>query len=264
MLYTISQLYVYPIKSLKGIALQQAELTPTGFAYDRYWMLVDQEGKAITQREIPELALFRPQFDKEQLIVSYQNEQLKIPLHRPPVKKEIEIQFFDKRFMGSIEATTINEWFSDMLNQSIYLVRPSLLKERFMRRHPDAKINFPDSSQYLILGEASLHNLNTQLDTSIDINRFRANIIFTGGAAHDEDEWQSVQIGTATFQKNKLCARCIMTTIDQKNATLSKEPLKTLAKYRKKGNKVLFGSYLKLMNGVSSNLTIGDTILPIQ
>jgi len=256
----ITHLFVYPIKALKGISLSEATFSDKGFEYDRYWMVVDENGIAITQREIPKMALFEVSIRAKDIQVTYQNEAIHIPKIKEEKGEVLSVKMFDNDLIGEKESDKINDWFSNKLGQKAFLVRPVSERPRYMKRHPEAKVAFPDSSQYLILGEAAMTNLNDQLEEELDINRFRPNIVFSGGNPHDEDHWETIQIGEAIFEKNKLCARCQVTTINQETGMISKEPLKTMASYRKKGNKVLFGTYFKLTKKGQGSIKLNQEI----
>lgn len=258
--YTITQLIVYPIKSLGGVSLQKAKITASGLAYDRFWMLVDEKGRAVTQREIPKMALFQVKLKEDGVQVQYQDDSIHIPFEMEDSSIIIHTKMFSNNIIGIKESNPICAWFSRHLGKPVFLVRPSEEHPRFQNQNPDALVHFPDSSPYLILGESAMKNLNDKLDVDLPINRFRANIIFSGGTPHIEDTWTEFSIGKATFLATKPCARCVMTTISQEDATMTKEPLRTMTTYRKEGNAVLFGHYLKLKKGLEEVVEVGQTI----
>ena len=107
-------------------------------------------------------------------------------------------------------------------------------------------VSFADGYPFLIIGEASLAELNTKLSVSVPMSRFRPNFVFSGGNAFDEDNWASLTIGEAVFRAAKQCGRCVITTIDQDTGAKSDEPLRTLSQFRKVNNSVLYGQYLLL------------------
>jgi len=259
----IKKLYVYPIKSLKGISLQQAEISETGIKYDRYWMLVDKNGDFITQREIPKLALFLVSIHAEYLTVRFENTAINIP--KTLTNKEIKAcEIWEENINGYKESDEINNWFSNLLDKKVFLVRNAELPKRGIKNYADSFVNFTDSQQYLIFGQRSLNHLNEKLDQPIPADQFRPNIVFSESEAHIEDSWKEIQIGESNFIITKPCVRCIITTINQKNGIAGKEPLKTLAKYRFKDNNVEFGQYLKLISSTTNLLKIGDEITVIS
>lgn len=256
----ITELYVYPIKSLGRIALQSAQLSERGFEYDRFWMLVKPDGQAITQRENSKLALFELSMTADSIIIKYENETLEMPKISVSATENMATILFGDEIMGVRENEIFSEWFSEQLGEAVILVRKSLEYPRLMKSHEASKVNFSDCCQYLILGTASLEGLNARLDEPISIHRFRPNIVFSGGTPHCEDDFKTIQIGKSTFEGTKPCGRCTITTIHQDTAKKGVEPLKTLATYRKVGKKVLFGQYLKLVSRENGTIAVGDEI----
>lgn len=260
MAYHITELHLYPIKSLGGIALQEAKLSETGFKYDRAWMLVDEQNKFITQRECPELTLFKTELTNEGIAVHYNGNSIEITAAMPSQQHLIKTSVFRDSVIGQLERNELNQWFSEQLNQTVRLIRTTPEHPRFVENHPESIVNFSDSNQYLILGESAMQELNEKLEVPLRINRFRGNIIFKGGQAHDEDEWGRIQIGERIFEGTKRCGRCKITTIEQETAQLGKEPLATLKGYRAFGRKVCFGYYFKLVEGLGKSIRVGDEI----
>jgi len=179
-MYEISELYVYPIKTLGGIALNEAKLSECGIEYDRYWMLIDDNGRFITQRDIPKLALFKLKFQNDTFIVEYENHQISIPTSLRE-STHVVSRIWKEELITSRESVEINNWFSQILEKQVYLVRKADHYPRYVKRHKDSEINFPDSDQYLIAGQSSLDYLNSKLENKLNINRFRPNIVFKGG-----------------------------------------------------------------------------------
>ena len=262
MKYQITKLYTYPIKSLKGVSQEQVQLSPNGFAYDRFWMLARPFGRFITQREIPALALFETAFTEQGVLVKHQYSELLVPFdlaHQPD--NELTVSIFGKEVNAQKESAAINAWFSEQLKEEVILVRQAKGAKRLVNRHPESAINFPDGHQFLVIGEASLDGLNQKLDKSVPMNRFRPNIVFSGGIAHEEDQWMDVQIGDHQFAHTKNCGRCKITTIDQTSGVMGQEPLKTLATYRMEVKSITFGRYLKLAGLGKKRIEVGDEII---
>ncbi|MEN0046461.1 MAG: MOSC N-terminal beta barrel domain-containing protein [Bacteroidota bacterium] len=256
----VTALHIYPIKSLGGISLESAEITPIGFTYDRYWMLVDEHGKAITQRDYPILALFQLKLSEDFVHIKFKDQELKIPKVIETSEEEIECTVWGKSVIANKELFQKSDWFSDLLKAKVQLVRKSKQPKRLVKDHPDAFVNFPDSNQYLILGEESLANLNAKLSSPVPMNRFRPNIVFSGGTAHLEDQWTNIQVGESVFEVTKACARCNLTTINQETAEVGIEPLRTLAQYRRFDRKILFGQYLKVLKKGDGIIKLGDAV----
>ena len=155
-----------------------------------------------------------------------------------------------------------NGWFSDNLQENVRLVKMEAKDIRFKKlvKGPEkVKVSFADGYPYLILGTASLEKLNEKISEPVKMNRFRPNIVLETRNAHEEDDWESIEIGGASFMVIKACARCPVVTVDQSSGEKSKEPLKTLATYRRKDNMVYFGANaISLDNTV---INIGDKVM---
>ncbi len=260
----VSGLFIYPIKSLGGISLSEAEVLERGFKYDRRWMLVDAEGMFITQRTYPQLALLRISLEPEGLLVFHVNqpeENLKVPFAAVAVEKK-RIIIWDDEVEADLLSHEYGDWFSKFLGFRVDLVKmPDLgvrpVDPRYSEK--DENVSFADGMPYLIIGEESLKDLNERLDEPVPMNRFRPNIVFSGGQAFEEDKWSYLDIGDVKFKGVKPCARCVLTTVNQDTGVTGKEPLKTLAGYRNFENKVLFGqNALALGPGM---VRVGDEII---
>ncbi len=263
----LSEIWIYPVKSLAGISLQEAKVTDRGLEYDRRWLLVDENGHFLTQRQFPQLALFQPILAAEYLKITHRSnnfEPLQISLNPNIYSKKVGVTVWDDTIEDTLEVSTeANEWFSEALGMSVRLV---YMPEN-SRREVDKKYaitgneitSFSDAYPFLVIGQSSLDDLNSRLKESVKMNRFRPNLVFKGGKAYEEEDWYEVQIGKATFWGVKPCARCIMTTVDPASGEKSgKDPLFTLSTYRKAGKRVLFGQ--NLLVSVLEKIHVGDVI----
>jgi uncharacterized protein YcbX len=259
----VSELYTYPIKSLAGIALTSATLTDRGFMYDRRWMLVNEDNVFFTQREFPQMALLQVEVADDGLKVYHKNDQ-QLQVIIPYVAETNEtatVQIWNDKCKAHFVSKCVDEWFSEMLSYKCRLVyMPDTTKRQLDERYSleNEVTSFADSHPILIIGQSSLNDLNSRLAEPLPINRFRPNIVFTGGEAFWEDEMEHFTINNINFYGMKLCARCMITTINQDNALAAKEPLKTLATYRMKNNNIYFGQNL-LYHG-EGTISVGDTI----
>jgi uncharacterized protein YcbX len=258
----VSQLYIYPVKSLGGIALDSAIVTDRGFQYDRRWMLVDHNNMFISQREVHQMALLKLTITDNGIQVNHsvKNEFYTIPFE--PTKNEVaEVTIWDDTCAGQFVSDEADEWFSKMLEiqcRLVYMPDDShrITDQRYTSE--DSITSFSDAYPFLLIGQASLDDLNSRLNESLSMSRFRPNIVFIGGGPYEEDMMHTFTIGNITFHGVKLCARCVMTTIDQETATAGKEPLKTLARYRFKNNKIMFGQ--NLAHKGLGEIRIGDQL----
>ena len=264
---SISRLYVYPIKSLGGIELSSAQLTDRGIEHDRRWMLVGDDNRFLTQREFPRMALLRTAIHANELIVSEKgNETERIHLNLYPTGSElVSVQIWDDVCEAIEMSKEINEWFSHKLNMHCKLVyMPDESKRRVDVGYVLNKeiTGFSDAYPLLMIGQASLDELNSRLEIPVPMNRFRPNIVFTGGDPYEEDTMQHFQIKGIDMYAVKPCARCAITTTDQETAATSKEPLKTLASYRTGNNKVYFGQ--NILYKQQGTITVGDELKVLQ
>lgn len=257
----VSQLFIYPIKSLGGIPVNSAEVTSRGFKYDRRWMLVDEQNRFITQREHTQMALIKVQIEDDGLLVSHHlNGSVKIPFRYQEQTKH-NVVIWDDTCTGVYVGVEFDEWFTRVLGLKCRLVfMPDDAEREVDQRYalPGMITSFADAYPFLLIGQASLDELNSRLHEALPMNRFRPNIVFIGGGAFEEDQMNQMDIAGISFYGAKLCARCIMTTIDQQTGIKAKEPLKTLAKYRFKNNKILFGQ--NLIHKGTGTVTVGDDI----
>lgn len=263
----VSQLFIYPIKSLGGIAVDSAILQERGFRYDRRWLLVDANNQFMTQREWTEMALLRTSINNDQLIITHKNntaETISFPII-PKQGRDIRVQIWDDTCDAWDVSEELNHWFSRQLNTNcklVYMHDDSLRKVELKYAHNDEITSFSDAYPVLIIGQSSLDELNSRLTETLPINRFRPNIVFTGGHPFEEDEMEEFVINDIHFFGVKLCARCVMTTIDQDKAIKNKEPLKTLSTYRMRDNKIFFGQ--NLLHSGSGTVHVNDTISIIK
>jgi uncharacterized protein len=267
-MYQLSELWVYPIKSMAGVPMSGAFPEIRGLQHDRRWMLIDPEGRFVSQREIPELATYRINLSAGFLEVfpaSDETQKLKIPLS-PDLEamEKTRVEVWGDSFKAALLSATCHEWFSDHFGQKLRLVQMPETTHRWAdgRYAPKGQhVSFADGFPYLIIGQASLDDLNSRLESPVPMNRFRPNFVFTGGTPFEEDSWKHFSIGDNAFMGVKPCARCTIITTDQQTGARAAEPLKTLATYRKEHNKVRFGqNVVWLGTHTAPEIRVGDTI----
>ena len=269
MMLTLRGLYVYPVKSLAGIALQKSVVQPRGLQYDRRWMLVDETGLFVSQREIPEMALLGTALEPPFLVVfSRRNPamRLRIPLEAPVERMEpVAVRVWDDACAAHAYEKPVNDWVSGFLKYPLRLVfMPGSTRRLADERYADGTaVSFADGFPFLLIGQASLDDLNSRLEKPLPMNRFRPNFVFSGGAPYAEDGWRDFRIGNQPFRGVKPCGRCAIITTDQDTAERGTEPLHTLATYRRVGQKVLFGqNAVWLGAGDRAIVNVGDTVSP--
>jgi uncharacterized protein YcbX len=203
-MFTVSDIYIYPIKSLGGFRVTEAVITEKGFQHDRRWMLVDKEGIFMTQRQIPAMALLQTAITPAGLYVYHKQHPVKninIPLLSKPANIK-QVKVWDDICDAWYYDESINEWFSEILGKECELVyMPDETKRMVDIKY--AKNNeitsFSDGYPFLIIGQSSLDKLNSKLSEPLLIDRFRPNIVFTSGEPHIEDSWQHITINGIDF-----------------------------------------------------------------
>ena len=264
--YKISAIYIYPIKSLGGIPLQSSFVGERGLKYDRRWMLVDEENKFITQRTQPHMALLQVEINETHLVIKHKLNKIP-PLHillSSNLNDEINVQVWKDNVTALAYDEDINDWFSEAIGVKCKLVyMPLSTKRRVDPKYAaDKTVGFADGYPFMIIGEESLNDLNSKLKQPLPVIRFRPNFVFSGGNPFDEDNWKHFEIGEIKFRAVKPCARCVIPTVDPETGVKGKEPLKTLATFRKRGEKVMFGMNLVAEN--TGTINLGDKIFVLQ
>ena len=259
----VQNLYLYPIKSLGGISVQEAKVEERGFKYDRRWMLVDPSGEFLTQRQHPQLALLQVALGESELTVFSKvdpSREISFDLEMNS-GKEMQVKVWGDEVAALQVAPAVSAWFSDFLGMDVELVvMPESSHRKLDPRYAvqEESVSFADGMPYVIIGQASLDELNGRLADPVGMDRFRPNLVFSGGDAYAEDQFKRLQIGEVDFQVVKPCARCVMITVDQEKGAKGKEPLATLATYRSLGSKVYFGqNAVALTQGI---VRVGDPI----
>jgi uncharacterized protein len=243
----LSGLYVYPIKSCGGVAVGEWEVGERGLRHDRRWMLVDETGRFMSQRQLPRMARIGVRFAPDGLIVDAPGmSSLEVPFRPPDGKLRLARVWDDLVEVSSVGAEA-DRWLGECLGARCRLVH---LPDRSQRPvDPDYgratdRVALADAFPFHLISATSLAELNTRLEQPLPIDRFRPNLVVGGCEPFAEDGWGKVRIGPVTLHVVKPCARCVIITVDQRTATKTKEPLRTLATFRRKGNQVLFGQNL--------------------
>jgi uncharacterized protein len=243
----LTQIWIYPVKSLGGYRVKTATVAQKGLQYDRRWMLVDEFGNFMTQRMFPQMALFKISGEvvgKEIIfIVTKDKDSIELPGYFD-TKEVIQSKVWDDDVIVNEVSNTHSDWFSHHLGMKCRLVyfpedRPRPVDPRYEVNKEN--VSLADGYPYLIIGEKSLEDLNSKMELPVPMDRFRPNMVFSGGLPYEEDKWRDFTIGNNRFMGTKPCSRCVLTTINQETAEKGKEPLRTLAKYRKWDNKIFFG-----------------------
>lgn len=244
----VAEINIYPVKSLKGISLQSSVVERRGLAFDRRWMLADANGKFMTQREFPRMATIEVGLEDAAMIVSCEGfGRLDVPL--VPATDDIrQVTIWQSVCQAEAYENGVSEWFSRVLGTECELVHMPDETKRSVNPRFDSGgdiVSFADGYPLLVIGEASLVDLNARISGSqkrtddlppfqpLSMQRFRPNLVVDGSEAFAEDDWDKIRIGDSVFRTTKPCERCVIPTVDPSRGEFDgKEPLKTLATYR--------------------------------
>lgn len=259
-MHTLASIHIHPVKSLGGFPVTQARLTDRGLEHDRRWMLVDEDGRFVTQRELPALACLAtaPEGDGFTVTDRRDGSVLWLPWTLEHGTDRL-VEIWGTRVRAREGGKDLAAWFSARSGRPLRAVHlPEETRREVDPHYATALVAFNDAFPYLIISQASLDDLNARLTMPVPMDRFRPNLVIAGGAAYQEDGWGGIRIGDASFRLVKPCARCVIPTTDQRTGERGKEPLRTLATYRTVDGKVRFG-----MNAVADPqglVRVGDPV----
>ena len=275
----VAGLYVYPVKSCAGVALDAATLAPTGLALDRTWMVVDAQGAFLTQRQWPRMALVRPRIGARELTLHAPGmPPLAVPID-PASKTPLRVRVWRDSVDAWDAGDAAGQWFSGFLQQ------PGLRLARFnpaARRLSDlawtdgieAPNQFADGYPLLVLSDTALTHLNQRLRRAdpaqppVTLARFRPSVVLSGLAAHDEDHLADIRIatqggGTVRIRPVKPCTRCPIPDLDPDTAAPDPRVLAALAAYRadpRVNGALTFGMNAIILEGIGQTLRVGDAV----
>ncbi|RCU51824.1 MOSC domain-containing protein [Corallincola holothuriorum] len=276
----VTHLYIYPVKSLAGISLTEAQLSVEGLQYDRQWMLVDSKGRFVTQRQCPALAAIKTAIEPEQLLLSAEgHEPFSIPLKRTthvPLPL-MDVTVWKDQVEATDEGDSVSQWLAKVLGtqwpRPLRLVRFAEQAQRpvsqsHLRQGESANTHFADGYPYLLANQASLEVFNNVLAAqglpTIPMSRFRPNIIVTGWSAFQENHVSEVSHDDYSLALRKPCERCPMITVDQQSGKRQEptgQPLRALTEMATLGDVkagAFFGQNAILVDGVSKTIKVGD------
>jgi hypothetical protein len=239
----LSQLVVYPVKGCRGVPVSSVLPDARGLSGDRRWMVVDASGRFLSQRTEPRLALVRAVPGPVGLVLEAPG--------MPPLALGAEaegplraVEVWDDRGEARDAGAPASDWLSRHLGREAHLVQLDADFERVASAQyaPGTPLAFNDAYPVLVIGEASLGELNRRLERPLSMDRFRPNLVISGSAPFAEDGWRRIRVGEAVLRLVKPCTRCVATTVDQLSGATGPEPLRTLATFRRwNGGGVIFG-----------------------
>lgn len=258
----VEKLFVYPVKSCGRVMVEVAEVGATGFELDRRWMVVGEDGRFLSQRRHPKLALVRVRVDGDRLSLEAPGRSVLEVNLEGESKPANRVVVWEDECRAVDEGVAAARWFSEHLDHPARLVRLADDDARPLSSssaQPGDRVSFADAFPFLLLSTASLDELNRQLSLPVSIERFRPNIVVGGCEAHAEDGWRQLRIGEVDFRVAKPCARCVVVTIDQSTGDRGREPLRTLSTYRTVDGQVLFGQ--NLIHRGRGVVRVGDPVI---
>ncbi len=267
----VAGLYLYPVKSLRGIAVESAEVDALGLAGDRRFLVVDGSGRFVTQRTVPRMALVSTALSNGFLHLSAENHgSMKVPTPSDPAARILPVSVWSHHdLLAEDGGDDAADWLGQVLGMHCRLVRIGPAFHRELTRdgaRPGDLLAFADGAPLLVTTHASLDELNRRIRSHggqpVPMDRFRTNLVLEGCVAFDEDRWTHLDIAGVRFRASGPCERCLVTTTDQQTGQRGKEPLKSLAVFRRGENdpsSVVFGVNL-IQETKSGRVTVGDPV----
>ncbi len=274
---TLSAIFFYPIKSCGALSLSRAEISPLGLALDRHWMLVDRQGQFLTQRTHPAMACITPAFEGDALVLRAPGMPALQLVAAGQDGATLAVKVWDSRVEALDQGEQAREWFSAYLQDDARLVRfnPAVKRAcstRWTGEHR-ATTQFSDGYPLLVIGQASLDDLNARLAAkgapALPMDRFRPNLVIAGWEAYEEDFIDTVRLGSedrpVQLKLVKPCARCPIPGIDQhsgqRDPQWPNEPMDTLATYRanaRVNGGLTFGQNAIVIGGEGGVIEVGQ------
>lgn len=241
----ISELAIYPVKSMRQVPLESSGIDMGGLKYDRRWMVVDSEGKMITQRQQSRLSLIQPELidDGVRLHTSGLPD---LAISFPEKNSTTTVSIWNDSCNAYDAGEEAEQWLSHFLGVTCRLVyfpdkEVRVVDQTYAKKGDHTA--FSDGFPVLLISQASLDDLNSRMQDPLPMARFRPNIVISGCDAFAEDKWQRLIIGELSLRIVKPCSRCVIPGIDIETGERSRnhEPTKTLSSYRRRDNQILFG-----------------------
>jgi hypothetical protein len=259
----LSHLFIYPLKSAKGISMRWTRVEPLGLEHDRRWMLVRPDGSAITGREFPSLVRVTAVPIPAGLHASAPKmRELEVPLP-PEGAPRLDVTLWGDTCSAARAGEQADRWFSECLGEPVALVYVDARMSRAVDpkyADPEDRVGFADGFPLLLLSQASLDELNRHLPRPVSLEHFRPNLVVDGCSPFAEDNWRRLRVGDVELEVVKPCARCVFTTVDPVTGQKAEdgEPLRTLSRIRRINGKAMFGQNVLVRR--SGALTVRDEV----
>lgn len=257
----LTDIYIYPVKSLAGIRVSSWPVNEKGLLYDRKWMLIDSNNQFLSQRRVPKMVLIKTELTQSELILSTATSgNISLELF-PSSGNEIISSIWSDQCLSRTISKQADQWLSDFLEIDCKLVyQPDEVIRSVDPDYASAtdKVNFSDGFPFLITSDASLNSLNQAMGLQLPMQRFRPNLVISQCESYAEDSWREITINNIGFRLPKPCSRCSVPTIDIETAETGKEPLTTLNRLRKWNKQVYFGQ--NALHNNAGKLSINSSV----
>lgn len=256
----VAEMYIYPVKSFRAVPVTHRFVERAGLENDRRLMLVDAEGKFISQRTVPRMATMRADWDGNTLVLQSPNSSGRFT--RAEYGPTVQTRIWNSEVLANEFSLQASQWISDRLGQSCRLVEFGKESKRLPNQSfagPNDQVAFQDGFPILLTSSGSLKSLNSTLSQPLEMNRFRPNIVVECEVAWEEHSWSMLKIGAASFKNVKPCGRCLVITTDQTTGERgSSAPLTMLSELNGSENAANFG--INLIPFVEGTVTVGDSV----
>lgn len=272
MTVTLKSLHLYPLKSCRGIDLEEALLGARGLEAagvgDREWMVADPEGNFLTQRECPALARVAVRLaDAGSIACAASGRELMLPA-APSAPRRVQARIWGASLPALDEGDEAAAWFSGVLGRPARLLRFDPAVRRASNRgwtgSVEALNRFSDGYPMLLASEASLADFNARWQRAghvpLPMSRFRPNLVIAGAEPYDEDHFAALSRGNVELKPVKACPRCTIPSVDQSSGEVGPAPLELLSEYRHdpRAGGATFGQNVIVLRGEGARLRVGQ------
>lgn len=260
----VHSLWVYPVKSLPGIPVNEFALDDFGPVGDRRWMIIDADRQFVTQRNHPELARIGVSLQGNHVVVQIPGQGRYTLSPSEESLRALVWRDWTQACVGQADANEALSRFCGKALRFVYMPDESFRRVDTARVTDLRRVSFADGFPLLITNLASLEELNSRLDAPVEMRRFRPNVVVEGAAPWAEDQWRVLQVGDNEFSLVKPCSRCVMTTVDPESGIKDAgvQPLRTLSAYRRTDDGVIFG--MNAIHETDGRVRVGDSVTTIK
>ncbi|MFY0639534.1 MAG: MOSC domain-containing protein [Bermanella sp.] len=241
----VSQLFHFPVKSLKGSKLESMSIDEFGPQWDRRFMLVEKTGRFVTQRQSPKMGQISTHVNEGTLVLTFAEDQRAVNLKDlNTIDQYMDVRVWNDEVRARLITSEVNTWLSNILNRDVFLCYMGDDTHRQVDlefSQAGDRASFSDGFPFLIISEASVDFLSEKLGRHLEAERFRANIVVSGCEAFEEDQWKKIKIKGIEFELVKPCSRCVIPTLDLNTSQKQPDVMQVMLKHRKQGKHVMMG-----------------------